>query len=185
MRSLPNRDKEASDAVIFDKYLRPYFSGAFRHLAQDQEVSIDGVDFVVVAAEPREGLVSNLTTVFNGGEPLRYDDLRERQERLDAEYAARLQQEEDMQDPMMQLMGGHGARRGLSQRDLQRMALIQQELRNRVEQFPEGSQERLLLSRVHDVALMAMMSRNPGILNNFLQVRLGLAGEGFSAVWYD
>jgi len=58
------------------------------------EFKIDGVDFKVVAAEPKEGVVTNETELYAGGDPIRAEDIKQRQMQADAEMARRLQQQE-------------------------------------------------------------------------------------------
>jgi hypothetical protein len=55
---LPNRDKNIREQDLFERYLMPYFLGGDRYLKLNEIVSIDGVDFKVIAAEPAEGLFS-------------------------------------------------------------------------------------------------------------------------------
>jgi hypothetical protein len=49
--SLPNRDKQATGAQIFQRYLLPYFQGRFRHVKAKERITIDGVEFVVMSAK--------------------------------------------------------------------------------------------------------------------------------------
>jgi len=50
--SLPNRDKQATGAQIFQRYLLPYFQGRFRHVKAKERITIDGVEFVVMSVTP-------------------------------------------------------------------------------------------------------------------------------------
>jgi len=92
--SLPNSEKKITARAIFDKYLKGHFSGRQVFLKFDMEFKIDGVDFKVVAAEPKEGVVTNETELYAGGDPIRAEDIKQRQMQADAEMARRLQQQE-------------------------------------------------------------------------------------------
>jgi hypothetical protein len=106
--SLPNRDKNISEAEIFERFLLPYFLGGTRFISKNEVVNIDGfvhfshqlfimisllssfyyfsimlcgisVEFKVVAIEPECGLVTALTTIYAHGAPLTTQFLAQQQ----------------------------------------------------------------------------------------------------------
>ncbi|GAB5354361.1 hypothetical protein AAMO2058_000112100 [Amorphochlora amoebiformis] len=153
--SLPNSEKKIEAKAIFDKYLRAHFTGRHVLLEFDQQIKIDGVDFKVVAADPRQGVVTNETELYAGGDPIKADDIKTRQLQADAEMARRLQQQES---------GGvyfpRGGARGSPE-------YIRMQLRNTLRNMPPNDPNRALVQQLHNqLAMLPYVS--PSSINQSL-----------------
>lgn len=163
--TLPNREKEISSEDRFEKYLKPYFAGRHRYLTNGQEISIDGVDFKVVATSPGDGgMVTLATDIFSEGDPLRVDDMKQQQMLDDEAMARQLQMQES--GPMLISVGrGGGGRRVVrlavpgaaaagrpgagaagANPDYQQ---LQQRISTALASMPANSREHVLLTRLH------------------------------------
>mmetsp|Transcript_13245 Transcript_13245/g.19792 ORF Transcript_13245/g.19792 Transcript_13245/m.19792 type:complete len:485 (-) Transcript_13245:271-1725(-) len=139
--SLPNREKKIDAKTIFEKYLRPFFSGRQVFLKRDMDVKIDGVDFKVVAADPNEGIVTNGTELYAGGSPIKADEIKTRQMRSDEEMARRLQQQES---------GGAF----FNPRSRTSPEYIRMQLRNTLRTLPPNDPNRALVQQLHNQLAM-------------------------------
>jgi len=140
--SLPNREKDITPPEIFKKYLEPYFSGRYRCVSHDDTITIDSVNFRVVACEPAKGLITLNTVIFATGDPIKADDLRRFQEEQDAMMARQLQQQE--------------ARR--MRIPTQAGSISSEELRTRLQtvlrDMPAGDRHREVVQNLHDQLVM-------------------------------
>jgi len=145
--SLPNRDKDATGAQIFQRYLMPYFQGRFRHVRVKERITIDGVEFVVMASDPPGGIVTVNTLIYNDGPALRAEDLRRQQEAEDEAMARQLQQQEEHANapPMMGMRGMMGMRMPVQSADELRMRLLAV-----LRQMPPNDPHRPIIQRLYE-----------------------------------
>mmetsp|Transcript_22097 Transcript_22097/g.54093 ORF Transcript_22097/g.54093 Transcript_22097/m.54093 type:complete len:483 (-) Transcript_22097:492-1940(-) len=144
--SLPNSEKKIEAKTIFDKYLQSHFSGRHVFLRHGLEFKIDGVDFKVVASEPKEGIVTNETELYAGGDPLKADDIKTAQMQADAEMARRLQQQES--GGMIFTRGGGGPPPRTSPE------YLRARLANTLRMMPANDPNRALVQQLHNQLAM-------------------------------
>jgi len=133
--SLPNSEKDIDEKATFDKYLKTYFSGRQVFLSEGLEFKIDGVDFKVVGAEPKEGVVTNETELYAGGGAIKAEDIKRQQMERDEEMARRLQQQESG---------------GLWQRGRTSPEYLRMRLQNTLRMMPANDPNRALVEQLHN-----------------------------------
>jgi hypothetical protein len=188
--SLPNAEKDISESDVFDRYLLPYFLGTGRFLQLGEILTIDDVEFKVVAAEPPAGLVTSRTVIFANGAPLRADDLRQQQLHADAELARRLSQEDGA------LRGGYpgaagGAGRGAAAAvraggDLAEIQMLQAHMQHMMSRLPAQSNQRRAFERLNQQLVQVQQGGagaahavdGPGSFSNFLRLLMANPGGG-------
>jgi len=109
--SLPNNQKNWNGSQIFDHYLQPYMQGHFHLISANEMLTIDGVEFKVVACEPIGGIITVQTLIYNDRPPLRTEDLRRQQMEEDERMARQLQEQEQAANRPSMFRGHMGAMR--------------------------------------------------------------------------